>query len=59
MKLFVRLQKRSVEHGNGLLLPCILAATRTAISADLSFVGPGFHKGGGHVEERDSDIVLR
>lgn len=59
MKLFARLQKRSVEHGNGLLLPFILVATRTAICADLSFAGPGFHKGGGHVEEKDSVIVLR
>lgn len=34
-------------------------ATWTAILADLNFAEPDFHKGVGHVGERDSDLVLR
>lgn len=59
MKLLARLQRMSVEHGNGLLLPFILVATWSAILADPNFAGPGFHKGGGHVGERDSGLVWR
>lgn len=58
-KLYARLQRMSIACGNGGCYCHSFLATWTAILADLNFAEPDFHKGGGHVGERDSDLVLR
>lgn len=54
MELFAKLQ-RMIDCGSGLLLPFRFVAAWTAILVHVNFARPGFHRGGGHVEERDSE----